>query len=165
MCLSLCVCLFINKLGKLRTLTAQTSYWQTSNYTRNKNNNRVLLKPFGYKVMTIYITHGYGFQTWEDSLGQLDTCKHNCYSIMAIASKAVHEIKHSWGSPGYNMSSTNFKTCAVHVIRTRVSIFLFVERFTGLMRLSFFFENLIKQRLKCKTYRDKIHVFFIYFCI
>ena len=29
------------------------SYWQTSNYTRNQTNKKCLLKPFGYKVMTI----------------------------------------------------------------------------------------------------------------
>ena len=54
--LCVCVCLFKKKLGKLQTLTAQTSYWQASNYTGIKNNNRLLLKPFSYKVMTIYIT-------------------------------------------------------------------------------------------------------------
>ena len=68
MVIILCVCVSVcvsvrKKLGKLQTLTAQTSYWQTSNYTRMKNNNRLLLKPFGYKVMTIYITHGFCFQT------------------------------------------------------------------------------------------------------
>ena len=93
-CLSVCLS-FRKFLGKLRTLAAQTSYWQTSNYTRIKNNNRLLLKPFGYKVMTIYITHSYCLQTGEDSLGQLDTSKHNCYCIMAIASKTLHQIKHN----------------------------------------------------------------------
>ena len=62
--LYVCVCVSVyKKLGKLQTLTAQTSYWQTSNHTRIKNNKRLLLKPFSYKVMTIYITHGYYFQT------------------------------------------------------------------------------------------------------
>ena len=98
------LCLSVRKkLGKLQTLTAQTSYWQTSNYTRIKNNNRLLLKPFGYKVMTIYITHGFCFQPWEDSWAQLHTSKHNYYHIMTIASKALHQIKHNWGSPGYNI--------------------------------------------------------------
>ena len=50
--LCVCVCLFKKKLGKLQTLMAQTSYWQASNYTGIKNNNRLLLKPFSYKVMT-----------------------------------------------------------------------------------------------------------------
>ena len=133
------VCLFAKKLGKIQILMAQMSYLQTSSYMRNKNNNRCLLKPFGYKVMTVYITQGY-----EDSWGQLDTSKHNCYCIMAITSKAVHEIKHNRGSPGYNIeqwlqarkllsSSTYFKSCTVHMIRTCVSIFLFVQNFTGLM--------------------------------
>ena len=53
MVIILCVC--SQKMGKLQTLTAQTSYWQTSNYTRN--NKRLLPKPFRYKFMTIYITH------------------------------------------------------------------------------------------------------------
>ena len=93
---NLYVCLSVRKfLGKLQTLVAQMSYWQTSNYTRIKNTHRRLLKSFGYKVMTIYITHGYCFQTGEDSLGQLDTSKHNCYCIMAITSKALHQIKHN----------------------------------------------------------------------
>ena len=58
-----CVCPFAI-LGKLQTLTTQMSYWQT------------FAKPFRYKVMTIYITHSYCFQTWDDSWGQLDTSKH-----------------------------------------------------------------------------------------
>ena len=94
MVIILCICVsFRKKLEKLQTLTAQTSYWQTSNYTRIKNNNRHLLKPFGYKVMTIYITHVYCFQTSEDSWGRLHTSKHKCYCIMTIASKALHQIK------------------------------------------------------------------------
>ena len=136
------VCLSVCKfLGKLQTLGAQRSYWQTSNYTRNKNNKRLLLKPFDYKVMTIYITHGYC----------LHTSKHKCYCIMTITSKALHQIKHNWSSPGCNLehwlqvrkllsSSTYFKSCVVHVIRTCVNIFqgpLFVECFTE--DLSFFF--------------------------
>ena len=73
LCVSVCLSLSVYKFhGKLRTLVAQTSYWQTANYTRNKNNNRLLLKPFGCKVMTIYIAHDYCFQTWEDSWG-IDT--------------------------------------------------------------------------------------------
>ena len=55
--------------------------------------------------MQFLITHGYGFQTWEDSLGQLDTSKLNCYCVMIIASKAMHETKRNWGSPGYSMLS------------------------------------------------------------
>ena len=62
--LSVYVCLSVRKnLGKLGILAARTSYWQTSNYTKIKNNNRLSLKPFAYKVMTIYTTHGYCFQT------------------------------------------------------------------------------------------------------
>ena len=119
-------------------LMIHESLWQTSNYTRIKNNNKLLLKPFGLKVMTIYIIHGYCFQTWEDSWGQLHTSKHNYYRIMTIASKALHQIKHNWGSPGYNIehwlqafllrkslsSSIYLRSYAVHVICTRVSIFL-----------------------------------------
>ena len=83
---------------KLRTLVAPTSYWQTSNYTRIKNNKRLLLKPFGYKVITIFITHGYCFQTWEESWGHLDTSKHKYSCIMTIASKALHNSKQNLGS-------------------------------------------------------------------
>ena len=104
MVIILCVCVG-KTLGKLRTLVAPTSYWHTSNYTSIKNNKSVLLKPFGYKVITIYITHGYclNFQTWEDSWGHLDTSKHNYSCIMAIASKALHQSKQIWGSGCYNI--------------------------------------------------------------
>ena len=59
-----CVCVCVCKiLRKLQTLVARTRYWKTSNYTRIKNNNKLLLKPFHYKVITISLTHGYCFQT------------------------------------------------------------------------------------------------------
>ena len=58
-CASVC-----NFLGKLWIFVAQKSFWQISNYTRNKNNKRLLLNPFSSKVMTICI------QTWEDSWKQ-----------------------------------------------------------------------------------------------
>ena len=110
MLIILCVCLCVRLsvcvrkiLGKLRTLVARTSYWQTSNYTRIKSNMRLLLKPFGYKVITIFITHGYCFQTRENSWGHLDTSKHNYSCIMAIASKALHQSKQNWGSGCYNI--------------------------------------------------------------
>ena len=64
---------------------AEMRYWQTSNCTSNKNNKRPLLKPFGCKVMTIYITHCYCFQTWEDFWGQIDTSKHNgCIKVVLV---------------------------------------------------------------------------------
>ena len=72
-------------LWKVRTLATWTSYWQTSNYTSNKNHKTFLLKPFSYKVMTSYITDGYCFQTPGDEY----TSKHNCYCIMTIASEAL----------------------------------------------------------------------------
>ena len=134
------VCVSVHKtLGKLQTLMAQTSYCQTSNYTRIKNNNRLLLKPFSYKVMTIYITHGFCLHTWGDSWPQLHTSKHNYYRIMTIASKALHQIKRNWGSPGYNIehwlqafkllcNSTYLRSCAVVMCK------LYVQCFTGLMR-------------------------------
>ena len=96
-CLCIGVCMCVCKiLGKLWTLVSPTSYWQTSNYTRIKNNKRLLLKPFGYKVITIFITHSYCFQTWEDSWGHLDTSKHNYSCIMTIASKALHKANKIW---------------------------------------------------------------------
>ena len=62
---SLCVCIFV----------CSQSLWKTTNiggwdkllanfklYTRNKNVKKHLLKPFSYKVRTIYITHHY-YQT------------------------------------------------------------------------------------------------------
>ena len=50
-------------LNKKATTNIDGSNELTSDYTRNKTNNRLLLKPFGYKVMTIYIAYGYCFQT------------------------------------------------------------------------------------------------------
>ena len=57
MVIILCVCLSVWKfLRKLWTLAAETSSWQTSNYTRIKKNNNRLLKPFGYKVIPLTVT-------------------------------------------------------------------------------------------------------------
>ena len=139
------MCLFTKKkLGKLQTLLAQMSYWQVSKFKlyKEQNNNRLLLKAFGYK-----------FKLWQLILYHtrfllrrlLGTTKHDYYCIMTIASKTLHQIKHNWGSSGYQdyfncvwfdavfcslqhraqvlSSSTYFKSYAVHVIRTRVSIF------------------------------------------
>ena len=89
-CVSVCVC--VRKiLGKLRTLVAPTSYWQTSNYTRIKNNKRLLLKPFGYKFITIFITHGYCFQV-EKTLGSIWTHQ-NITTPVSWLSLAKHYIK------------------------------------------------------------------------
>ena len=65
--LSVCLCVSIFS-GKIKTLIFQTGYWQTSNYTRKKNNVGNFLKPFGAKVMTIFITHSYHFTTlrWNE---------------------------------------------------------------------------------------------------
>ena len=43
MVIILCVCVRSQKF-------VRTSYWQTSNYTMIRNNQRILLKPLGYKV-------------------------------------------------------------------------------------------------------------------
>ena len=51
-CLSVCVCVHFSKL--LRELQRLNEL--LANYTRIKNNK---LKPFGYKVITIFITHSY----------------------------------------------------------------------------------------------------------
>ena len=157
----LCVCII---LGKLRTLVASTSYRRnTWNYTRIKNNKRLLLKPFGYKVIAIFITHGCCFQTWEDSWRHLDTSKLNYSCIMAIAtcSKALHQSKQHWAlapsipNESYVFSSsTYFKSCAVHVthnicflvLRTPLC-WMFHRTHWG----SFFF-FLDKIETKCKTY-------------
>ena len=88
-------------LEKLQTLVAPTSYWQTSKYTRIKNNKGLLLKPICYKVMTIFIIHA----RLEKTLGgHLDTSKHTYSCIIAIASKALHKSKQNWGGGCYNMA-------------------------------------------------------------
>ena len=131
MCVCVCVC--VHKiLQKLRTPVARTKYGKTSNYTRIKSNNRLLVKPFRFKVITIFIPHGYCFQTREDSWEHLDTLKHKYSCIMTIASKALHKSKQNLGSGWYNIKHwlqefsitfrlrlfKIFKSCAVHVTRT-----------------------------------------------
>ena len=104
-CVSVCVCKFLEKLdiGISNELLAVFTLYE------EQNNNG--LKPFGYKVMTIYVTRGYCFQTWEDSWGQLDTSTHNCYCIMGIASKALHQINHNLGSLATTLSTGSKHSC------------------------------------------------------
>ena len=103
--LCVCVCVCVRKiLQKLRTLVARTRYGKTSNYTRIKSNNRLLVKSFRFnKVITIFILHGYCFQTLEDSWEHLDILKHKYSCIMTIASKALHKSKQNLGSGWYNI--------------------------------------------------------------
>ena len=98
-CLSVC----LQKKGKLQTLMVKTSYWQTSYCTRNKTYKKLLLKPFDYNVMTIYIPHSYYFQTWEHFWGQLHTSNQSYYCIMTITSKTLHQIKYNWNSPAIRL--------------------------------------------------------------
>ena len=55
-------CLFVsvsstNISGQVTTFGLRSSYQQTWNYTRIEIKDRLFLKPFGYKVMTIFTTH------------------------------------------------------------------------------------------------------------
>ena len=88
------------------------------------------------------------------SWGQLHTSKQNYHRIMTIASKALHQIKRNWGSPGYNIehyildscyfllsSSTYLRSCAVHMICTRGNIFICGTFHETHEELSFFFWN------------------------
>ena len=102
-CVCVCVCLSVKVWENLEHWQLERATGRLQIIQGSKNNNRLLLKPFDYKVMTIYIIHGYCFQTWEDYWGQLHTSKHNYYCITTIASKALHQIKHNWGSAGYNI--------------------------------------------------------------
>ena len=87
-CVSVCLCV-CNILGKLRTLVAPLNYWQTSNYTRIKNNKRLLLKPFGYKDITIFITHTVTVSRLEKPLGDIWTHQ----NITTPVSWLLHYIK------------------------------------------------------------------------
>ena len=51
--LCVCVCVFAQ-------FSENYEHWWLQ---RAINNKRLLLKPFGYKVISIFITHGYCFQT------------------------------------------------------------------------------------------------------
>ena len=60
------VCLSVGKIAaNLRILTLWKYYQQTSNHTRIKINNRLLLKPFCFKVMTIFVTHSRRLTTFR----------------------------------------------------------------------------------------------------
>ena len=97
--LCVCVCLSVCLQISGKTTNIGSSNKLLADLKLYKDNNRLLLKPFSYKVMTIYITHGYYFQALEDSWGHLHTSKLNCYCIMTITSKALHQIKHNWLKP------------------------------------------------------------------
>ena len=73
-CLSVCLFLYLS-VGKLpanlQTLALWKYYQQTSNHTRIKSNNKLkplLLKPFCFKVMTIFVTHGHCFTIFRRRL-------------------------------------------------------------------------------------------------
>ena len=126
------VCVCSQNMAKKKTTNTGYGNGKTSNYTRIKSNNRLLVKPFRFKVITIFIPHGYCFQTREDSWEHLDTLKHKYSCIMTIASKALHKSKQNLGSGWYNIEHwlqefsitfrlrlfQIFKSCAVHVTRT-----------------------------------------------
>ena len=130
--LRVCVCVCVWKiLGKLQTLVAPTSYWQTLNYTRIKNIKAFAITFFN-KVIIIFTTHGYCFQIGEDSWGHLDTSKCNYSCIIAITTKKLHQSKKNWDSGCYNIkhwllskhspwklfsSFAYFKWYALHMIR------------------------------------------------
>ena len=63
------VCLSVPKIpAKLWILTLRKYYQQTSNHTRIKNNNRLLLKPFCFIILTTFVTHGRRFTTFRRRL-------------------------------------------------------------------------------------------------
>ena len=71
-CLSIClsvslsVCLCMNKIsGQLTTLGLWSSYQKTWNYTKIKIKDRLFLKPFGYKVMSMFTTRDCHFTTFR----------------------------------------------------------------------------------------------------
>ena len=130
----MCVCVCVRIiLGKLQILVASTSYWQTSNYTRIKNSKRLLLKPCGYKVITLFLTHSYCFQTWEDSWGHLDTSKkHNYFCILLSLTKhykivVVVATTSSTGSKHSPLLSSYFKFSS-HVLSSWGSFFLLWDK-------------------------------------
>ena len=60
------VCLSFSTIpANLRTLALWKYYQQMSNHTRIKSNNRLLLKPFCFKVKTIFVTHSHCFTTFR----------------------------------------------------------------------------------------------------
>ena len=78
--------------------------------------------------ITIYIPHGYCFQTWEDSRGQLHTSKPKLL-LLSLVKHCIKSkfIKYNWGIALATTSNTGskhpcltfyFKSCAVHMIHT-----------------------------------------------
>ena len=88
--LSFCVCVFPKY--PITTLEFQLSCQETWTYAKIKD--RIFLKSFGYKVMTIFTTHDCHFTTFR----RLLVTKEYSSCLMVIAVESQLESKYSWSS-------------------------------------------------------------------
>ena len=78
--------------GQLTTLGLPLSYQQTWNYTRIKIKDRLSLKPFGYKVMTIFTTHNCHFTTFRRLLVAKEYME-SCLKAIATCPEIVVKVE------------------------------------------------------------------------
>ena len=89
--------------ANLWTLAPWKYYQQTSNQTRIKSINKLSLKPFCFKVMTIFVTHSHCFTTFRKRLVAKVLLKHNSSCLKVIVVESQLEIKYSWSNGCYNI--------------------------------------------------------------
>ena len=94
------VCVFHQISGQLATLGLLMSYQYIWNYTRIKIKDRLFLKPFCYKVMTVFANYDCHFTTFWRLLG---TWKNNSSCLKAIAVESQLYIKSNWNGGCYNI--------------------------------------------------------------
>ena len=124
MCLQVCVC--SQKYVETTNIGAQSSYWQTSNCTRIRNNKRLLLlKPFGYKLwqfISLTVTVSGLEKTSGDNQTHLNIT--NTLSWLSLGKYCIksNTIEHWLQAflPWKLLFFTYFKSCAVHVVRASI---------------------------------------------
>ena len=125
----MCVCILAHILETMSwELKKSYRYLQTSNYTRNKKNYRIFLKPFGYKVMIICITHDAVSKIWEDII--INNYIWFCSVAIAIASEALYQTKHNWGSGHYNIKHWLLLLAAIIITFCLISNFVIIYSFS-----------------------------------
>ena len=99
-CLSVYLC--SKNFSDLWTLALWKYYQQTSNHTRFNSNNRLLLKLFCFKVMTIFVSHGRCFTTFRRRLVAKSSLKHtSCLKPVEL----MLEIKSNSGNNCHNIDN------------------------------------------------------------
>ena len=129
--LRLCLCICVS--GCLENEEYWQRNWATADYTSIKNKNRLLLKRFGYKVMTFYITHSSRLEkTPRDNYTHLNITTTVSWLLLVkhcIKWNTVEVVLATTLSTGFKHSCQEsyflaLPISAVYVICTRVSIYL-----------------------------------------